>query len=98
MLNNLAWFKATCINNSFYNPSEAFSLAQHASKLTKYREPRILDTLAVAQASKGLFTKAIETSEKAIKLTDSSGQVELAKDIRIRLELYKKSQPFQDSH
>jgi tetratricopeptide (TPR) repeat protein len=48
-----------------------------------------LDTLAVAYAATGDFSKAIETAEKALELCQSSEQNTIKEKIENRLVLYK---------
>jgi hypothetical protein len=93
-LNNLAWLKATWAEPDFYDPAEAIHLAEQACELSGYAKPDVLDTLAVAYAAAGDFSKAIETAEKAMELAEFTGPKELARQIRTRLELYKAGQPY----
>ena len=94
VLNTLAWLMATSENQELRNPQEAVQLAKHACELTKYKQPALLDTLAVAYAAKGDFPNAIETAEKAIELAESAGRRELADRIRKRIESYKAGRIF----
>jgi Tfp pilus assembly protein PilF len=93
-LNNLAWLRATHSQAEFRNPKQAVRLAERASKLTGYKNPTVLDTLAAAYAADGNFPQAIATAEKAVKLADSLGQKDLSQEIHDRLLLYKADQPY----
>ncbi|MHC4658730.1 MAG: tetratricopeptide repeat protein [Planctomycetota bacterium] len=93
-LNNLAWLRATHSQAEFRNPKQAVRLAERASKLTSYKNPTVLDTLAAAYAADGNFPQAIATAETAIKLADSLGQKDLSHEIHSRLPLYKAGQPY----
>ena len=56
-LNNLAWVLATTENEKVQNPTEAVKFAQSACEFTSYKQPDLLDTLAIAYAdslSKGI--------------------------------------------
>jgi tetratricopeptide (TPR) repeat protein len=94
LMNNLAWFLAANRETAIHNPDKAIRLAQQACELTNYKEPQLLDTLAVAYASAGDFSKAIETAEKALELCQSPEQNTLKKGIESRLVLYKAGKPY----
>ena len=94
--NNLSWLLATTEDDALRDPQEAVNLAERACELTDYREAVILDTLGVAYSNVGRFTKAIEVTQKAMDLALEAKQTNLAKDIRVRLELYKKNVPYQE--
>jgi tetratricopeptide (TPR) repeat protein len=96
-MNNLAWLLATVEDRRFRTPAEAVKHAERACKLSAYKQPRLLDTLAVAYAAANRFNEAIETAEKAIHLAESAGQNELTVEIQSRLQLYKAGQTYQGS-
>lgn len=89
ILNELAWILAAAGNSTLRNPMDAIRFAKRACEFTKFKQPQILDTLAVAYAASGEFPQAIETAEKAIRLAKSRGEKELAQNIENRLKLYK---------
>jgi protein O-mannosyl-transferase len=93
-MNNLAWLLATSKETAIYNPDKAVVLAKRACELTKYKQPDLLDTLAVAYAAAGDFSKAVETAEKALELCQSSEQNTLKSEIENRLALYKAGKPY----
>jgi tetratricopeptide (TPR) repeat protein len=93
-MNNLAWFMAAGHETTIHNPDKAIRLAQRACELTNYMEPSLLDTLAVAYASTGDFSKAIETAEKALALCQSPEEDKLKEKIENRLVLYKAGKPY----
>ena len=95
-LNNLAWIRAAHHDPDIQNHDEAVRLALQACELTEFSKPDYLDTLAVAFAATGKFSRAIETAEKAIELAVHNGKDELAQQIRDRLKLYKNSIPYRD--
>ena len=96
VLNDLAWVLATTKNDKLQNPNEAVKLAQKACELTKFSQPEHLDTLAAAYAAAGNFPEAITTAEKAIALTISFKQKEIAVEIQKQLELYKAKTPYRE--
>jgi tetratricopeptide (TPR) repeat protein len=93
-MNDLAWFLAASKKTTAYNPDKAVRLAQRACELTNYKKPDLLDTLAVAYAAAGSFSKAIETAEKALELCRSPKQKMLKDEIENRLVLYKADKPY----
>ena len=93
-INNLAWLLATYRDSEFHDPEEAIQLSERVCKLTNNENPEFLDTLAAAYASAGRFSDAVITSEKAIELAISLDLHELEKEIRQRLELYKRDQAY----
>jgi Zn-dependent protease with chaperone function len=66
VLNNLAWFYATCEIESLRNPKRSLSLAKLAVEI----EPssHIFDTLAESYFVNGMNQEAIEAAERALKL------------------------------
>jgi len=94
ILNNLAWVLATSEKGDFYEPAEAILLAERAAELTGFESPGTLDTLSVAYAAAGRFTKAVQTAEKAFNLARQTGNEDLIKQIRGHLDLFKTEQPF----
>jgi protein O-mannosyl-transferase len=97
-MNNMAWLLATSNETKIHNPDKAIKLAQRACELTDYKKPDFLDTLAVAYAAAGDFSKAIETAEKASELCQSSAQNTLKSGIENRLALYKAGKPYIETH
>jgi tetratricopeptide (TPR) repeat protein len=93
-MNDLAWLLAASKETTIHNPDKAVRLAQQACELTNYKEPGLLDTLAVVYAATGDFSKAIETAEKALELCQSSEQNTLKEKIENRLVLYKAGKPY----
>lgn len=96
-LNNLAWIRITNKASKFHNPQEGLQLSQRACELTSFKEPRFLDTLAIAYAANGAFSEAVKTAQKAIDLAQSANQPQLADEIQNHLEFYKRGQPYYDS-
>jgi Flp pilus assembly protein TadD len=94
IMNNLAWLVATHNKADFYDPKRAIDLAERACQLTKYHDPSLLDTLAAAYAAAGNFAQAVRTAEKAVELTVSLRNEEIAGQIKGRLKLYQAKQPF----
>ena len=94
LMNTMAWCLAVNEKTAVRNPAKAVKLAQRACELTNYEEPELLDTLAVAYAAAGNFSKAIEVTGKALELCRSCDQEMLKKEIESRLVLYKAGKPY----
>jgi tetratricopeptide (TPR) repeat protein len=96
VLNNLAWILAATANPRFRNGQEAVLLAEKACKLTEYRRPVMVGTLAAAYAEAGRFPEAVATAEKAAALADQANEGALATRNRQLLELYRAGKPARD--
>lgn len=93
-LMSLAWIFATATDAARRDADQAVRLAEHAVVRTRRREAEALDVLAAAYAANGLFDRAVETLQDAIQL--GPGGL-LAADMRDRLELYRRRQPYRES-
>jgi tetratricopeptide (TPR) repeat protein len=82
VLNNLAWLLATAPDESLRNGSRSVELAKEAARVTDFKEPHILSTLAAAYAESGDFTSAKSWSKKAVELAEKN---EDSEDIREQL-------------
>jgi len=89
VLNSLAQALARHPNAGARNPAEAIRVATRAVDLTQRRDPAMLETLAIAYAAAGQFEPAVATSELAIQAAVAEQNLELADQIRKRLEAYK---------
>ncbi|MGA2069929.1 MAG: tetratricopeptide repeat protein [Sedimentisphaerales bacterium] len=94
LMNELAWILASSDKVAVRNPEKAVKLARGACELTEYKRPEFLDTLAVAYAAAGKFSKAIEVTGKALELCQTSDQDTLKKKLESRLILYKAGKPY----
>lgn len=93
--NNLAWIRATCLDPKIRNGKEAVKLALKASKLSKSKNWEHLDTLAAAYAEAGDFDSAIKYQQQTLSLVENSPPPNEA-ELRERLALYQKHQPYRD--
>jgi tetratricopeptide (TPR) repeat protein len=97
-LNSLAWILATNSQPKYRDPQQAVELAQKACKFTDFNDPTHLDTLAAAYAADGKFDKAVETAKKALELAAAQNRKKMAEQIKNRLALYKKDNPYLETH
>jgi Flp pilus assembly protein TadD len=88
-LNGLAWLLATRRPEDGGDPAVAVEMAERLQGLGGRENPRCLDTLAAAYAAAGRFPEAVATAEKALQLAESAGELPLARDIQLRLDLYR---------
>ncbi len=94
-LNNLAWLLATHPRRELRKGPEAAELAQRACALTAYSKPDMLGTLAAAYAETGRFDLALEIAEKAVKLSQSSGDEHLQAVQKQLIEMFRNRRPFR---
>jgi tetratricopeptide (TPR) repeat protein len=88
-LTGLARILATHPDRDKRNPEKAVFLAAKAAELTKYKDARVLNILAMAYAATGQFPQAESTAKKALELSLDAQNFGLASEIRKRIELYK---------
>jgi len=96
-LNNLAWLRATLADDTLRNGPEAVECAERACKLTGFKEPIFLGTLAAAYAEAGRFKEAVTTAEQARDLANASNLKEVVRRNELLLELYRSGKPFRDT-
>ncbi len=89
--NNLAWVLATAPEESVRDGKRAVKLAEQAMTQAGGRGRFIADTLAAAYAEAGKFDYAIKFQKWVINQSPADSQDEL----RGRLELYLKGQPYR---
>jgi len=76
VLNNLAWILATANKPELRDGEEAVRLATKAVKLTDFRRPIFIGTLAAAYAEAGQFSQACEMANVASYLNQLTGPTE----------------------
>lgn len=91
VLNNVAWFRATCSDARFRNGKEAVELATLACTLDKWKDPDEIDTLAAAHAEAGNFAEAERYQQKALDLLSENEA--LRPKFRARFDQYRARQP-----
>ena len=96
-LYNLSWILATHIDAEYRNGKDALKLAQSLCKITQYKQPLALDSLAAAYAEVGNFDDSVSTAKKAFKLALDQGPEELVQGLKKRLQLYGKRRPYRQT-
>ena len=94
--NELAWLLATHSSSKIRKPTEALQLATMAAEGTKHTQPRILDTLAAAQAANGEFATAMETVDTAIQLAQAAKDTQTLSDLQRRRKIYEQRRPYRE--
>jgi tetratricopeptide (TPR) repeat protein len=92
--NNLAWLLATTADAALRDPGEAIRLVEADAQGSD--APWLLDTLAAAYAADGRFEEAIRTADRAARIATEQEQTASAEQIRERLALYRKHEPYVD--
>jgi tetratricopeptide (TPR) repeat protein len=86
-----AWIRATCPDETYRDGEKAVVDSTKACKLTNWKDPFVLGTLAAAYAEAGQFDKAVEWQKKAIELARDYDKEFLG----TFLELYKRGEPYR---
>ena len=83
-LNDLAWVLAA-EPRAPHSPAEAARLARKACEYTGFKEPRYLDTLAVAYAANGQTNEAKSTCQEALGLAAAASNTFLVRHLEAQL-------------
>jgi tetratricopeptide (TPR) repeat protein len=92
----LAWALATSGDGTAEEAREALALAERA-RAGGDESPRLLDTLAAADAANGRFAEAASAARRAAELARAGGDAVFAADIAKRVELYAAGRRVQSS-
>lgn len=92
--NDFAWLLSTWPNASARDGRRAVELAQRAGKLTAWKRPAILDTLAAAYAEIGDFRNAVKWQQAALDFERPDLRHSTRHQMEARLELYRKQTPY----
>jgi tetratricopeptide (TPR) repeat protein len=71
------------------DPKRAINLAEQAAKITEYKEPLVLNILAMAYAAAGDFRRAEIIAERALQQAEAAGNRGLATQIQENLALFR---------
>ena len=98
MLNNFAWVLATSPDDNVRNGKRALELGKEAAKLTEYKKPHILSTLAACYAESGDFDKAHEWSQKAVEMGQEDPDLDADTKAQLKKELasYEEKKPWRE--
>jgi len=90
---SLAWFQATCPEDSLRNATEALEKAKRACELSRWQHSDALDALAAAYAEIGNFDDAVKYQTQAINM--KGVYAFNRKKMQERLELYRQHKPYR---
>jgi tetratricopeptide (TPR) repeat protein len=96
-LNDLAWILATDPAAGRRDGTLAVNLAERLCRLTKFREPQFIGTLAAAYAEAGRFAEAQRTARTAAELADAANLQELAARNRQLADGYQRGEPCREN-
>ena len=94
VMNDFAWFLATCPEPSLRDGKKAVEYAARAAALSAWKDGAIIDTLAAAEAQVGDFKAAADYQRKAIALTREK---ETQADMLSRLGRYEARSTYEES-
>jgi tetratricopeptide (TPR) repeat protein len=89
----LAWFQATCPEDSLRNGKEALETSRRACEASNWKSCDAVDTLAAAYAETGDFDKAMKYQTQALKM--KGVYATRRKEMQERLELYRQHKPYR---
>lgn len=107
--NNLAWFLATCPEDSLHNGETAVLIARRALKLvaevaqTDEQPYEMMDTMAAALARNGEFKEAELWQKRSLTMLGADKDVadeerqKLEDEFNTRLKLYQKATPYTEA-
>ena len=87
---------ATDSNADPLSRAEACRFGERALRLSRNRDPVILDVLAMAYATAGRFDEAVRSAERAVSLLAATNNHEAARDVSARLDLYRRRQAYTE--
>lgn len=91
--NNRAWLLATCPDSAHRNSAQALASARQACKLTNWKQPIFVDTLAAAYAAEGDFKSAAKWQAQAMK--QLARDEDFQREASERLEMYVAGSGYQ---
>lgn len=94
VLNDLAWFLATCCDSSIRDGREAVVDATKACELSHWKNANTIDSLAAASAEKGDFDAAMAYEEQALRV-EGVTTTQSAK-MQKRRALYTNHKPYHE--
>ena len=105
--NNLAWFLATCPDESLHNGEQAVQMAARALRIMdeagEDQRYEMIDTKAACLARNGEFLEAVLWQKRALSLLPEDKEISaeerksLETEFEQRLKLYQKQAPYTDT-
>lgn len=93
----IAWIQATSVYDEMRDGKSAVKYAVQACSFTGNQDPHPLMVLGAAYAEVKNFRKAIDATQKAIKLYVEMDAPEEVANLKPRIELYQSKRPFRNN-
>jgi len=90
---NIAWFQATCPDDSLRNGKDALEKSKRGCELSHWQDPDAVDTLAAAYTEIGDFDDAVKYETQAINM--KGVYATRRREMQERLELYRQNRPYR---
>jgi Tfp pilus assembly protein PilF len=90
-----AWQKATSADAAERDGKQSLRLAKQVVQAIGSRTPQALDVLAASYAELGRFEDAVATQRRLVDSIPLGTSAEMLKELRERLALYEKHQPYR---
>src|SRR5260370_17168317 len=87
-INEIAWLRATCLDEKMRDGKIAVEFGTKACDLVKWKEARYIDTLAAAYAESGDFDSAVKWQQQALHMLEDA-PLPTMPELRARLALYQ---------
>jgi tetratricopeptide (TPR) repeat protein len=94
--NNLAWILSASPDAAVRNGGRAVELAQQAVEFSGGSNPLFLRTLAAAYAESGRFAEAVDTMERALRLSEAQNDRTEARQLQDEAERFRSKIPLRD--
>lgn len=94
IMNSLAQLLSTAPRAADRNGAEAVQLAETAARMTQFKDPRVLDTLAAAYAEVGRFDDAVKAARRGLQLAHQAGEQQMAAILDAHRRLFEAHKPF----
>jgi tetratricopeptide (TPR) repeat protein len=91
-----AWLLATSPDEKIRNAPEAVKLATRACELTSYRNPAMLETLAIAYGESGRYDEAVKILRNAMELCSADANRQLMPLLQQKLSQYEARQSVRE--
>jgi protein O-mannosyl-transferase len=95
-LRTLAWILSTSRDPALRNGAEALQLATALCASGPQPKPRQQEVLAAALAENGRYEEAVALSREAAKAARAQGDLQLARSIRARSQIYARGEPYRE--
>jgi Flp pilus assembly protein TadD len=93
VMDDVAWFRATCPDASFRDGREALAMAIKACANARRNRWTYTDTLAAAYAECGKFEEAVKVQKQALSMSDIPEKER--PEMQERLSLYEQHKPYR---